>query len=301
MRLEAGVEAILRRRGAILILFLLWALWLSLPYFGLGPESYVRIFDNADSTLPAMVSLGTATPSHLMSAWNPLQLTGLDQTPVSSAADVASWLFAVLPGWLAYGLVMFAQRFISGYFTFRLLKDRMRVGLPASLCAGLVYALFAQSSINGSWAGFTLYDGLALAGLPLVLWALDEETGWSLAPRLAIALGLGFLLGITSLYFEAVFVVLALGFWLLVRRRTSVRQALLIVVVFTLAWVVAEAPAIWASLLNAPQSQRARGIVPTMSLRAAMSGEYSQVRAHAVRQRGDGCGCDPRLRCDPIS
>ena len=248
------MDAALRRRGTILALFLLWALWLAFPYLGFGSESYVRIYDNADSTLPAMVSLGTANPSHLMSPWNPLQLTGLDQTPVSSAADVASWLFAVLPGWLAYGLVMFAQRFVAGYFTFRLLRGQAarrhcRVG-----AAGPVYALFAQSFVNHSWAGFTLYDGLALAGLPLVLWALDEEAGWSLAPRLAIALGLGFLLGITSLYFEAVFVVLALGFWLLVRRRTSIRQALLVVALFALAWVVAEAPAIWASLLNAPHS-----------------------------------------------
>ena len=266
-----------RRRGAIAVLFLVWAVWLAFPYFGLGPDSYVRIHDNADSTLPASVSLRTANPSHLKTAWNPLPVAGVDQVPVSTAADVHVWLFSVLPGWLAYGLVMFAQRFIAGYFTFRLLKDRLGLGFLASLCAGLVYASFAQTAINSSWAGFTLYDGLALACLPLVLWALDDEAGWSFGRRLVIAVGLGFLLGFTSQYFIAVFVVLAVAFWLLVRRQRSARQTILVMTLFVLTWAVAEAPAIWGSLLNAAQSHRADWALRTVSLRAAISRQYSYV------------------------
>ena len=116
MRLSAVIGALPRKRGTIAVLFLVWATWLAFPYFGLGPDSYVRIQDNADIGLPLRVSLRTTTPSHLKSAWNPLPVAGVDQ--MGSVADVDAWLFSVLPGWFAYGLVMFAQRLIAGYFTF---------------------------------------------------------------------------------------------------------------------------------------------------------------------------------------
>jgi hypothetical protein len=278
MSLEVGMKALLRRRGTMAILFLLWALWLAFPYFGFGAESYVRIFDNGDSTLPAKVSMRTATPSHLLSAWNPQPVTGVDQVPVTSSADLDNWLFAILPGWLAYGLVMFAQRFIAGYFTYRLLKDRLRAGFLASLCGGLVYAMFAQLTINVSWAGITLYDGLALAGLPFLLWALDDRETLTHGRRLIMAGGLGLLLGITSLYFSSVFVVLAVAVWLLVRQRASARQAPLVVGLFVMGWAAAEVPAIWASVLNAPLSQRGGGAWLIMSLRVAVLRQYSIVR-----------------------
>ncbi|MEI7902449.1 MAG: DUF6044 family protein [bacterium] len=279
MRLPAAILALPRKRGTIAILFLVWAAWLACPYFGLGPDSYVRIHDNADSTLALRVSLRTASPPHLVSAWNPLLLSGLDQTPlINCGADVDGWLFSVLPGWLACGLIMFAQRFIAGYFTFRLARDRLRVGVPASVCAGIVYAIFSQNTINVDWAGPTLYDGLSLACLPLVLWGLDDASGWSSRRRLVVAAGLGLLLGLTSHYSGAVFVVLAVGFWLILRRRRSAREAVFVFAVFALAWVAAEAPAIWSSMLNAPQSNRAHWALRTMSLRAAMSRQYSYVR-----------------------
>jgi hypothetical protein len=60
--------AMLGRRGVPLALFLLWAAWLALPYLGLGSQSYVRIHDNADSTLALRVSLRSEAPDHLASA-----------------------------------------------------------------------------------------------------------------------------------------------------------------------------------------------------------------------------------------
>lgn len=278
MRLPATIGALGCRRGTIAVLFFVWAAWLGFPYFGLGPDSYVRIHDNSDSTLAARVSLRTASPSHFDTAWNPLPITGFDQVPVSSNADVDIWLFSVLPGWLAYGLIMFAQRLMAGYFMFRLLKDRLRIGTLASLCAGLAYACFAQSTLDAAWAGFTLFDGLSLAFLPLALWSLDDEAGWSFGRRLAIAAGLGFFLGVTSLYFLSVFVVMGVSLWLLVRGRRSIRQTMLIMALFALAWAVTEVPAVWASLLNAAQSHRADWALQNVSLRVIGGGQYSFVR-----------------------
>ena len=36
--------------------FLLWSLWLSLEFIAIGPSSFVRIWDEADSYLPACIA-----------------------------------------------------------------------------------------------------------------------------------------------------------------------------------------------------------------------------------------------------
>ena len=43
------------------LLFLLWALWPAIEYFGFGPYSYVRVHDNGDSFLPARSDAGGKT------------------------------------------------------------------------------------------------------------------------------------------------------------------------------------------------------------------------------------------------
>jgi Protein of unknown function (DUF6044) len=278
--------ALARRRGTMAVLFIIWALWLACPYFAFGSHSYVRIHDNGDSTLALRVSLGaTAGPAHLTSWWNPLPLAGLDQGPlINCGLDVDGWLFALLPGWLAYGLIMFAQRLIAGYFTWRFARDRLNLSFLASVCAGLVYAVFCQATINVDWAGPTLYDGLSLACLPLALWALDDSSGWSRRRRVLLAVLLGALLGLTSHYSGAVFIVIAVVIWLLVRRR-SAGEAALVAGLFALTWVAAEAPAIWSSLVNAPLSNRAAWALRPLSLGAAFSREFAYVRGIVLDNR----------------
>jgi hypothetical protein len=282
MSVPGTIRALPRRRGAVAVLFLVWAVWLAFPYFGLGSGSYVRIYDNADSTLAARVALRATDPSHLNTAWNPQPVAGVDQTPVSSYADLDGWLFAILPGWLAYGLVMLAQRFLAGYFTYRLLRDRLGAGILASILAGFLYASFAQMTINEAWAGFTLYDGLSLACLPLFIWALDDQAKWSFRWRVALAIVLGLLLGFGSNYALGVFVIPAVIFWLLVRRRTPVSQAAIVIVVFVASWALSEVPALWASLINAGLSHRAAREVSALSLREAVSAELAWVRGCVV-------------------
>jgi len=266
-------------RGVTLIFFLGWAVWLAAPYCVLGARSYVRIHDNADSTLALRVSLRTTATPHLTTAWNPQPQAGLDQGPlINCGVDADGWLFAVFPGWLAYGLVMLLQRFIAGYFMYRLLRDRLSVGALASICAGVLYSLFAQVTINGAWAGFTLYFGLSLSSLPLALWALDDSSRWSTRRRVAIAIGVGLLLGWTSHYSAAVFVVMGVGAWLLLRRRGSVWPALSVITAFCLAWGVAELPTLWSSALNSGASNRSVWALHGQALRAAVAEQYAHVR-----------------------
>ena len=279
MTVLTAVCAGLRRRGTMAVVFLLWAAWLSAPYLVLGASSYVRIHDNADSTLALRVSLRSDAPAHLASSWNGLPLAGLDQGPlINCGPDLDGLLFAVAPGWLAYGLIMFAQRFVAGYFTWRLARDRLRVGVPAAICAGAVYAVFTQPTINAGWAGPTLYDGLSLAFLPLTLWALDGKSGWSLRRRLLLAAALGVLLALTSHYSGAVFIAIAAIVWVLMRDWRSPRSALAVAAVFGLAWLAVEAPVIWSSALTAPTTNRADWAMRPLAFGDAMARQYSYVR-----------------------
>ena len=229
--------------------FLLWALWLSAAYFAFGPDSYVRVHDNGDSHIPMLVGRPAwSTP------WNSLALCGTDR--VATGFHLIVLPFEMLPGWLAYGLIMLVQRFVAGYFMFRLLKDNLRIdGLPC-LFAGLSYSLFAQPSNNVSWAGFTLYDALGLPGLPFLIWVLyrlrDQHRWWAWPG----ALGLGILLGLGVSYAFLPFILLTVFFWpLFVSPERGRLWGMLFLVVA--GCVVINLPAVWAASLNAPLSHRA--------------------------------------------
>ena len=85
----------------------LWALWLSALYGAFGPHSYVRVFDNADGVLPAKASLNLwVSGAKALGSWAFPWATGAHR----GAIELDTMPFLVLPGWLAYWLVMFAER-----------------------------------------------------------------------------------------------------------------------------------------------------------------------------------------------
>src|SRR6266404_3394663 len=110
-----------------------------------------------------------------------------------------------MPGWLAYGLLMICQRFVAGYFLYRLLRDELALPPWAAVYGGLTYALYSQDGVNQCWQGFDLCDGLALPGIPATIWALariDEILGHT---RWIVAATLGAVIGLTSIFPYALF------------------------------------------------------------------------------------------------
>ena len=235
----------------VAILFFLWSLWLAIAYFGFGPASYVRIHDIGDSNLPARLALA----NHQSGYWNPQGAAGTDRLGTGFTGEADSLLYVFLPGWLAYGLFMWLQRFVAGYFTFRLLRESLGLDLGPSLFAGLSYALFAQNTINV--AGFTLYDGLALPGLPFLLWSLSRLEAGQDCRQFFFAAGLGILLSITAHFSFAIFLMPVVFFWFLfVMPRLRVRFWLMLLLLVGV-WLLCEMPVLWANFLNAPLSHRA--------------------------------------------
>jgi hypothetical protein len=166
-------------------------------------------------------------------------------------------LFAVTPGWLAYGLFMWVQRFIAGYFVYRQLKDSLELDTLPSLYGGLAYSLFAQTTFDFVYsAGFHLYDGLGLPGLPFILWALDHlEVNRKYRPFFYSA-GLGVLLSISSYFYFTLFFIRLFFCWFILVRPKREPKFWGFFALFVMAWLVSAWPVLWSSLLNAPLSHR---------------------------------------------
>jgi len=254
VRETAGAK---QRPKIILAVFMLWAAWLSAEYGLLGPNSYVRLHNNGDTILPAMIALRVNLSHGQLGFWAPQWASGVDRGALAFTNDLRGLPFLFLPGWLAYAGVMFAQRLVAGYFAFQLLTEDLELSFWPAMCGALGYALFAQEAMNHGWAGFTLYDGLIVPGIPFVLWALSRIRAgswlhsalWSLLAAAVIAL--------TGSLVFSIFVAPLVVYWFgIVDERRNARFWVF-VVLFFVAWGLLAALLIWPSALFAYQSNRA--------------------------------------------
>lgn len=246
-------------RGAILtvLFFAGWSLLLTFPYFGFGSMSFVVLHDTAEMNLPRAVWYGDPAAATGMGSWSPMGVSGTDRLASGFSAGFDTLLFASLPGWLAYGLFMWLQRFLAGLFFYRLLREWKDVTPLAAAAVGCAYALFTQPHVNMGWTGFALYDGLALPGLPLALYVLFRAARWRARYRYPTAVAAGLLFAFSSHFFLALFGVLAVcavalvGFPCRDRKRFWVAPLL-----FAGAWLAGELPVLWAAATSAGLSHR---------------------------------------------
>ena len=232
-------------------IFFLWALWLSLEYFCLGPFSYLRIHDWGDSTLPMRLGVIHEFLDNGFNHWSNIAVCGLDRLGATGPfLQIELLFYLTLPAWLACGLITFLQRFIAGYFTYRLCKDYLKLNELPSLVAGLVYStsfFYFQSGLMGE------------AGFPFILWSLEyicERDKKNTSYILAFLLGI-FVLFSSSFALSIPFMLpMALAWFVLVRRKYSFRF-LSLFTIFSITLLIGEIPIIWAFLVNGPLSHRA--------------------------------------------
>jgi len=250
------VSLLVERHGAAIFFF--WSVWLTFWYFGLGPRSFVVVHDTGDGNLPYRIALAAKLMNDQWGYWDPQKLLGIDSLTMlvwPFQPDVI--LLAILPQWLAYGLMTFLQRFLAGYFTFRLLRESLSLPGWASLYSGLVYSLYFQPEINGHWAGFTLDNGfLCEAGLPFFLWCLSRLDCRRISSYWCSA-GLGIIFSLTAWMVNAIYLLPMFFFWRLVVPGKPTGRDFLIPAVFAAAWVVASLPFLAALFSNVGLSHRA--------------------------------------------
>lgn len=232
--------------------FALWALWLDFEYIAFGPHSFVLEHDTADSRLPALIGLAHQGTTYL-TTWSPQWATGVDLQALELPTPLEWAAFGLLPGWLAYGGILLLQRFVAGWFMHRLLTERLGVGNVVAAIAGATYALFWQPAINLASTGFTLSDGLWLAGLPFILWAVTGSGRY----RVGASLAVGAAIGLTSSPFGAIFMIPLLVIWIVTMAPRPWRGMLVSVSAVVAAFVVLSVVPLAAGLANSAASHRA--------------------------------------------
>lgn len=147
-----------------LVFFVAYATWLSAEYWVLGWSSYLSVHDHADHYMPIILWW-----ARWRKASTPLlpALSGIDQLSAMTWLNALTWCFRVFPPWLANGVVAWFQRFCSSYFTYRLLKDEVRLSKAASYAAAMMYPL-----MYFEYGEMRYMHGLDEPGLPLLIWGL---------------------------------------------------------------------------------------------------------------------------------
>jgi hypothetical protein len=230
--------------------------------------------------------------------WFPYAATGIARLSLTDLNffRVDTILFLAFPGWLAFGLVICLQRFIAGYFTYRICEEHFELSIPACIVAGMAYAIsFSSWSVLRPWlVGVPDRPDFATqfageTGFPFILWSLD---------RLGKAEGikkhvLSFLLGMFTLFSSSAtqivpFVLpMALVWIVLVRRKHNVRY-LWTYCIFALVVIVGNVPAMQALAASGPLSQRANwSIFLTYGsfnemLKASLLAVYQSLRTGSV-------------------
>jgi hypothetical protein len=201
--------------------------WIALEYVALGPFSYFRIHDNGNVIIPALLTQSALSLERPL--WYPFAGGGADRLALGYFAGLDVLLFKLLPGWLAYQLLVLSQFVLATVFTHLLARRALNLPELPSAIAGFAYAL---SVVSGQLA-FS-----ALAYLPLVIWGLSRALDSPSPPRRwAVAVALALFYGLTAhaqLLLPFPFVVIVVWFWLLEGRRRP-RDYLLIVAFCALA------------------------------------------------------------------
>lgn len=235
----------------IWLVFLIWSLWLSLEYFALGPFSYITINDQGDSIYPEQIAFIQGFFKNGLTQWFPYGIGGFPNLSQEwlSIARIDSLFFSIFPDWLPNGLVEFLQRFLAGFFTYRLCKDYLKIDKLLSFVAGLIYS---------TTTFFYISQLFTVAGFPFILWSLEYVSEKRNVTKYVLAFLLGILttLSITVAWSMPFILIMILAWFVLVRRKYSL-QFFGLFAIFSMTLLAGKANNIISLLLNGPSSHRA--------------------------------------------
>ncbi len=225
---------------------------LSAEYWFLGPYSYVRIHDNADSFLSRVIAAAQSFKINGPSYWLPFMTGGVDRLSQDLSYTHPDFLLnLLLPAWLAYQVLVLLQFGAAVTGTYLLCRQTLRLSLRATQLGVLGFAVFVSG---------LQYMQLGLYSLPLMLWYLDRMilAKRSMPAAIVRIAAAGLIYGSLSSFpitipFASILTVL--WFAVVVRLRT-IRQWFELAL-FHIAILLPHLTLIGALLLNAPESHRA--------------------------------------------
>lgn len=222
---------------------------LSFEYIAFGPWSAMYGYGAGLETIPAHLGLLHSGSVHAL--WAPFVAGGLDRLSFWGNADplnLEPLLFGTFPTWLAYGVHVLLQRFVSIYFTMRVTLEQVGLDRKWSVLAGLLTGCFTYPADVGYM--FTI------AGVPLLLWVLPRlfriRHALLLAPLVGAAFG-----PLTSFTFGGPYLAVFVVAWFAVVLGEQSLRIYAATTLFFGGLAVVDSPQMLAVLSNAPFSHRA--------------------------------------------
>ena len=237
----------------ILILFIIWSFWISLEFL-LGTFSHVRIHDAGDGLLPQLIASKIQFQRYGISYFAPYMASGVDAASQALVpfSNLNSTLFIILPGYLAYGILMFLQRFLASYFTYRLCKDILNLSTIPSIFAGILFSL-----LNFSTYSFTIYHQLGLPAVPFILWSLEKIIQKETLKKYLALILFSLLVGFSTYFAHSTpYLFIFVLVWFLMLRKITNRHLIFSLAIFFACVLIVQAESILATFMNSSFSQR---------------------------------------------
>ena len=138
-RMRWSIEWLIKKE---VLLFFIFSFWLCFEYVILGPASYARTPDHLDSFVPrATIGGNPFSSAGGASFWQSAVALGIDRlSNMASFAEIGNWLYHLLPGWFATGVILMAGSFFGAWYIYRLCREMFGLDKEASIVAGLAFA-----------------------------------------------------------------------------------------------------------------------------------------------------------------
>ncbi|MBF0341446.1 MAG: YfhO family protein [Magnetococcales bacterium] len=250
----AGTVPLPENRWHGWLFWLLWSALISAIYWILGPDSYMRVQDNLDFNVPYRIAAARDLLEYGWTFWQPRFSGGM---PSMVHPQVDSFLvdglpYLFFPAWAVYGFMMWLQRFLAGYFTFRLCRDVLKFDAIAATFAGMAFSLYFWNVQD-----LKLVEALGLPAVALTFLLFERILGQPAKRGMLLALLLGLT---TALVAQSViytfFIMLGLPFWFWIARGVPFKQGWGCFAAFAIGIALGESTQLLALLTYSPFTTR---------------------------------------------
>lgn len=254
------------------IIIFFWTLWVSLEFVPFGKLSLMRISDVLDAYLPVMMAKKLEVLQYGFTYWSNFLLSGTDNWAwCEEPFHLFDFLPFILPTWIWYFLLMFLQRWLAAYFTYKLCRENLNLSNRISFFCGAAYSLTYWPQRE-----FFYFYGFGVPAIPFFIWILGKLKDVIGFKKYWLSLLLGIFFGITtyvpggSLF---LFPIIFLWAWLIDRYLN--RVYFLNFVLFSIGSLIVDLPYIIAGVIYLPLSTRA-----TLDLR--LPGTVGNLRGNGI-------------------
>ena len=156
------------------LVLLLWLVWLTFEHIAIGSASVMYFADNVESFVPPLLSRQFAGIEDPL--WDRFTAAGIDHMTLGYEVPVIRFLFDLLPGWLAHGVVIAANYAIATIATYVLAGRTRGVSRPAAVFAAVFYSVFITPQLMMTATGLL---PLLILAIRFVLERPDRLARWA--------------------------------------------------------------------------------------------------------------------------